>query len=113
MTEKKSIIIDNIDVSKCECSSQIDLDMNIICISNSPNKKSGYCKDNINCYFKQLARKTKECEKLEEENFTFEQLIKEYEKYGAIEEIIQQLDQLKTENEILKKKTQTNNRRGE
>lgn len=56
MTEKKSII-DGIDVSKCECSSQIDLDENIICISNSPNKKSGYCKENTNCYFKQLERK--------------------------------------------------------
>lgn len=50
----------------------------------------------------QLTRITQECEKLKEENFTFEQLIKEYEKYGAIEEIIQQNNQLKVENKELK-----------
>ena len=32
-----------------------------------------------------LQAKVQECEELKEENFTFEQLIKEYEKYGAIE----------------------------
>lgn len=55
-------IIDGVDVSECEYSSQIDLDVNIICISNFPSKKSGYCKDNTNCLYKQLARKTQECE---------------------------------------------------
>ena len=43
-----------------------------------------------------------ENEKLREENFTFEQLIKEYEKYGTIEEIIEQLNKVKAENEKLK-----------
>ena len=41
---------------------------------------------------------------MKEENFTFEQLIKEYEKYGAIEEIVQQLNQLEAENDELKAK---------
>ena len=36
-----------------------------------------------------LKTKEQECERLKEENFTFEKLIKEIEKYGAIEEIIQ------------------------
>lgn len=62
MTGNKPIIIDGINVDECECSSQIDLDVNIICTSNFPSKKSGYCKDNTNCLFKQLARKTQECE---------------------------------------------------
>lgn len=62
MTENKPIIIDGIDISKCECSSQIDLDVNIICTSNFPSKKSGYCKDNTNCLYKQLTHKTQECE---------------------------------------------------
>ena len=44
-----------------------------------------------------ISSKEQECERLKEENFTFEQLIKEIEKYGAIEEIIQQLDQVKAE----------------
>ena len=48
MTDKQ-IIIDGVDVSKCEWFEQIDLDINIICTSNSPKKCSGYCKDNPNC----------------------------------------------------------------
>ena len=62
------VIIDGVDVSGCECSSQIDLDINIICNSNSPKKCSGYCKDNPNCYYKQLKRKEQECEKLKKMN---------------------------------------------
>mgnify|MGYP003289039225 CR=1 FL=1 len=80
------------------------------------------CKQNEECFVKkilsELKAKEQECEaykmeaeegieinaelkaeneRLKEENFTFEQLIKEIEKYGAIEEIIQQLNQLKAE----------------
>ena len=55
-----------------------------------------------NEYEQQLEQLKVENEKLKEENFTFEQLIKEYEKYGAIEEIVQQLNQLKAKNEELK-----------
>lgn len=51
----------------------------------------------------QLDQLKAENEKLKEENFTFEQLIKEYEKYGAIEKIVQQLNKLKSENKKLKK----------
>ena len=50
-----------------------------------------------------LKAKEQECEELKSENFTFEQLIKDIEKYGAIEELIQQLDQLKVENDELRK----------
>lgn len=51
---------------------------------------------------KTIQAKEQECEQLKEENFTFEQLIKEYEKYGAIEEVMHQLDKLKAEKEELK-----------
>ena len=34
----KEIYIDGTDVSKCEWFGQIDLDINIICTSNSPKK---------------------------------------------------------------------------
>lgn len=65
MTDKEQIIINGIDVNKCEyfkdgmCYAECDLE--------------GYtdweCKDAelSNCYFKQLARKMQECESLKEE----------------------------------------------
>lgn len=67
MTDKQ-IIINGVDVSGCEWFGQIDLDINIICNSNSPKKCSGYCKDNPNCYYKQLAREKKKCEELRKQN---------------------------------------------
>lgn len=66
MTENKPIMIDKVDVSKCECCSQINLDMNMICISSFPSKKSGYCKDNPNCLFKQLKRIEQKLEQIKE-----------------------------------------------
>ena len=63
----KQIIIDGVDVSGCEWFGQIDLDINVICTSNSPKKCNAYCKDIPNCYYKQLKRKEQECEELKEE----------------------------------------------
>lgn len=80
-----------IDVSKCEWSRQIDLDINIICTLNSAKKCSGYCKDNPNCVFKQLKHKEQECDRLKHDN--------DYQ-VGALEKTI---DQLKAENETYKK----------
>ncbi len=58
---KEQIIVDGVDVSRCEHWN--------ICkqcqLSQLP--ESGYkllCKDNLNCSFKQLTRKTQECEEL-------------------------------------------------
>lgn len=118
MTENKPIIINGIDVSGCEYYDKnkkycLTLKMDTTgfknpscfsgdfqeCIQDSKTCPYTFCDNNHDCYFKQLTRKTQECERLKEENFTFKQLIKEYEKYGAIEEIIQQLDQLKAEND--------------
>lgn len=50
MTDKQ-IIIDNIDVSGC--SNLYDIE-DCICIDNGIEE---YCKDNPNCYYKQLKRK--------------------------------------------------------
>ena len=61
MTDKKNYI-DGVDVTGCEWSGQFDLDINVICTSNSPKKCSAYCKDNPNCYYKQFKRKEQECE---------------------------------------------------
>ena len=56
MTENKTII-DGIDVNKC---SHLELDCNeFYCDVYGRNV---YCNSNPNCYFKQLARKTQECE---------------------------------------------------
>ena len=63
MTDKAQIIIDSVDVSKCEhynICKQCEL---------SQLPESFYklrCSENLDCNFKQLARKTAECEKYEQ-----------------------------------------------
>lgn len=101
MTEKE-LIIDGIDISKCECSRQFNLDVNIICISNSPNKKSVYCKDNPNCYFKQLKRKTQDEQSLLNVIDYLQQQKNKFEAY--YNDLGQDFDQLKVENKRLEKK---------
>lgn len=60
MTDKERIIIDGVAVSECEQ----------ITYKNSLNPMCGNtwfcCYGRENCYFKQLARKTAECEELKE-----------------------------------------------
>ena len=70
MTDKEPIIIDGVDVSEClfyQSNFEEDYDVKIkhFC-SNWHN--SCESANNSNCYFKQLARKTAECENLKEEN---------------------------------------------
>lgn len=113
MTQNKPIIIDGINVDECECSSQIDLDVNIICTSNFSSKKSGYCKDNPNCLFKQLKSKEQECEEKDKGiKFLLEKLdlsnnrIQDCEIHWEKErkKLKQQLDQLKTSKEQAEQK---------
>ena len=60
MTENKPIMIDGVDVSGCEaykdehCKDKTSI---MFCNTN-------LCSNFPNCYFKQLARKTQECERL-------------------------------------------------
>lgn len=64
MTDKKQIIIDGVDVSKCICC------LRICTTTKKPEaicNEYAYCSQTPNCYFKQLARKTQECESLKEE----------------------------------------------
>lgn len=74
MTDKEQIIIDGVDVS--ECVHYEDLSC------TSFRDSCGYpldCKDFFFCNYKQLARKTQECEELKEENQKLEmQLCNEY-----------------------------------
>lgn len=55
MTTNKQIIIDGVDVSRCKFFN--DITESYYCFGIP-------CKDRPNCYFKQLARKTQECEEL-------------------------------------------------
>ena len=68
MTDKEQIMIDGVDVSKCE---GIDLSLSplVKCkylkFKTSDGGIAGiWCSDHTNCCFKQLARKTQECEEL-------------------------------------------------
>lgn len=76
MTENKPIIVDGVDVAGCEFAVKPINDNKIKChcakgllqlakMHEQPESiKSGLCENNSNCYFKQLARKTQECEEL-------------------------------------------------
>lgn len=59
MTDEEQIMINGIDVGECKFFNNIT--ENHYCFGIP-------CKDRPNCYFKQLARKTQECEKLTNKN---------------------------------------------
>ena len=59
MTDKEQIIIDGVDVRKCEYLKESFT--GLICADCN---KSNDCSKSPNCYFKQLVRKTQECEEL-------------------------------------------------
>lgn len=82
MTDKEQMIIDGVDVSKCDFYDKdkrycLTLKMNTRgfknpscfsgdfqqCIQDSKTCPNTFCHNNPNCYFKQLARKTQECKK--------------------------------------------------
>lgn len=60
----KEIIIDDVDVSRC-CWCDFEPDTEPYCSINDGEDLT--CKDNPDCYFKQLKRKEQECKNLEEE----------------------------------------------
>lgn len=94
MTDKQ-IIIDGVDVSRCEYFEEFD------CMIE-PCDKECCCGWRENCYYKQLKRKEQECEKLKKRLESFQ---KDYSKlYQVIENkgYIKELDQLKAELEQLK-----------
>ena len=61
--DKQQIIINGVNVSGCEyvCNTAFG---NIGC--KLPFNEEIHCCNNLNCYYKQLARKTQECEELKE-----------------------------------------------
>ena len=102
MTDKQ-IIIDGVDVSKCKyfdcCHKECKAEYYV---------RHGYeiveydsCRENPNCYYKQLKRKEQECEELKEDRERWKSNFNG--KVSAIEELLHQLDQLKAENEELRR----------
>ena len=86
MTDKQ-IIIDGVDMSECEFLI-INNDKHLCrCIKSDlfgaiefvENARKGNCKDNPNCYYKQLKRKEQECEELKKEVKKQKEIAKEYE----------------------------------
>ena len=70
MPDKEQIIIDGVDVSGCEYACNTAFGKNGC---KHPMMKNIYCFKNPNCYFKQLARKTQECEELKRDYQELEQ----------------------------------------
>ena len=87
MTDKEQVIIDGVDVSKCNfailpkdsCPAKSrPYAREISCIAcKEHNTILNYCKNNPNCYFKQLAHKTRECEKYEKRAVCFKDVNKQ------------------------------------
>lgn len=98
MTENKPIYVDGVDVAGCEFHSSTPS-------SELCYMKGNKCNDNLNCYFKQLARKTQECEILKRDNSTLFDKAMETRKENV--ELQVQLDQLKAEKEKLKANNET------
>lgn len=95
MTDKEQIIINGVDVSKCDKLIVNQL-YGYACNCEEDTHIISSCKNRHNCYYKQLARKTQECEELKSESFTRESLISMQEKdidryrkaFEEIEEIV-------------------------
>jgi tRNA nucleotidyltransferase/poly(A) polymerase len=96
MTDKQ-IIIDGVDVSGCEHYDEV-------CLGNHHYK---WCKDNDNCYYKQLKSKEQECEFSNLRIIQLQETLSQYEtdlstKDCIVETCKAQYKELKAENEELK-----------
>ena len=108
MTDKH-IIIDGIDVSGCSYG-EIEKDIFKCSCEYNVRSASMFCKDNHNCYYKQLKHKEQECEEFRKANDEKNELLAKLgcpttatakRKVFCLQE---QLDQLKAENEHLSEK---------
>lgn len=106
MTNKVQIIINDIDVSGCEfliinrdrrlcrCT-KFNYFGDAVCPKNAENLN---CQDNYNCYFKQLARQTQECEQIQEK---YEALkLENKEGYEIVDELKQECEELEKQLEF-------------
>lgn len=102
MTDKQ-VIIDDVDVSKCDYFNNTD---NSYCEECCSEFGCAICNDRPNCYYKQLKRKEQECERLKEEVSLLKESnskLQQIEDINSLEKCyLQQIDQLKAENKQLK-----------
>ena len=106
MTDKQ-IIIDGVDVADCEHINACDKKMKCVILQDDVCETNPYC-EGFNCYYKQLKRKEQECERLEEEAIKrSKELIRirkeRQEGQKMNRNLHKQLDQLKADNNELKK----------
>lgn len=76
MTDKEQIIIDGVDVSECVSFDKLN-GQNICCYEDTREDKipfTNFCVENKDCYFKQLIRKTQECESLNKRASSLEEI---------------------------------------
>lgn len=86
MTDKQEMIIDSVDVSGCSalcCGNTCFLSRHY---SFTEPKHKQWCSDNPNCHFKQLQRKTAECQRMKYflnkiRNFELESLDVDWDRY--------------------------------
>ena len=71
----KQIIIDDIDVSGCD----FYIDSKNLEFNCKQTPQSYFCKNQPNCYYKQLKRKEQECDELKKEIKKQKEIAKEYE----------------------------------
>ena len=91
----KQIIIDDVDISGCEYC----LKMTKYRCTIQRDVYKCLCEENPNCHYKQLKRKEQECEELKEDRERWKSNFNG--KVSAIEELLQQLDQLKAKEQAL------------
>lgn len=82
ITDKEQIMINGVDVSGCKFFN--DITESYYCFGIP-------CKDRPNCCYKQLARKTQECEELKEKLYQIEDVVKPVNKQLPEDSIIRQI----------------------
>lgn len=102
MTDKQ-IMIDGVDVSKCNYFNNTDKSYCEECCSEFG---CAICNDRPNCYYKQLARKEQECEELKETLAEIKEIAKKEVKYAPdgetfarpeIKQILQKISEVENE----------------
>lgn len=103
MTDKEQIIIDGVEVNECDFFIKNRDKYLCRCIKinsfgdivNPKNAENSNCLDNYNCYYKQLARNTAECEKLKEsQNILIEGYAKRYKKWERFRQAFDELKEI-------------------
>ena len=98
--DKEQIMINGVDVGGCRFY-QIKANKLYPKAQYCGSMRNIFCEDNPNCYFKQLARKTQECEELKEKYLNLKEQNGSF--IVQLNTVNERLDQLKAENEELKK----------